>query len=401
MNNEPLAIPRLSLAERDRRYRAVREAMTADNLDVLICPASTARWEQTMADSRYLTTIGGFGTETLTIFPREGEVTAYVFNRSAFWLAAQGWVSDVRDGRNLWLKNIEERLSELKLTTGRIGIAGLSGLTRTPDGIIPYATVEGVKQAFPRAEIVNATALMSRVRQVKSAEEIELLRRATAIAEAMVGTLADLKPGDTERTAFANMTHKLIVEGGDLPAMMIIGSGPDLQHGMFVPTMRPLAARDVITGEVEARYAGYSGQIIRPVVLGQPRADFRELTGINVAVFNDVLTAMKAGATLGSVLGAYEAAVVRHGGGACKTAYPLMHARGLGDEYPTVLSPDDIAKHGDFKLEAGMAFVLKPRVAKKGVPTAQIGDMVVVGENGGIRLGHEALGLKELPWSGS
>jgi Xaa-Pro dipeptidase len=401
MNNEPLAIPRLSLAERDRRYRAVREAMTADNLDVLICPASTARWEQTMADSRYLTTIGGFGTETLTIFPREGEVTAYVFNRSAFWLAAQGWVSDVRDGRNLWLKNIEERLSELKLTTGRIGIAGLSGLTRTPDGIIPYATVEGVKQAFPRAEIVNATALMSRVRQVKSAEEIELLRRATAIAEAMVGTLADLKPGDTERTAFANMTHKLIVEGGDLPAMMIIGSGPDLQHGMFVPTMRPLAARDVITGEVEGRYAGYSGQIIRPVVLGQPRGDFRELMGINVAVFNDVLTAMKAGATLGSVLGAYEAAVARHGGGACKTAYPLMHARGLGDEYPTVLSPDDIAKHGDFKLEAGMAFVLKPRVAKKGVPTAQIGDMVVVGENGGIRLGHEALGLKELPWSGS
>jgi len=114
-----------------------------------------------------------------------------------------------------------------------------------------------------------------------------------------------------------------------------------------------------------------------------------------------VLTAMKAGVTLGSVLSAYEAAVTRHGGGACKTAYPLMHARGLGDEYPTVLSPDDIAKHGDFKLEAGMAFVLKPRVAKKGVPTAQIGDMVVVGESGGIRLGREALGLKELPWRGA
>jgi Xaa-Pro aminopeptidase len=400
MNNEPLAIPRLSLAERDRRYRAVRAAMTADNLDVLICPASTARWEQTMADSRYLTTIGGFGTETLTIFPRAGEVTAYVFNRSAFWLAAQGWVSDVRDGRNLWLKNIEERLGELKLATGRIGIAGLSGLTRTPDGIIPYATVEGMKQAFPRAAIVNVTELMSRVRQVKSAEEIELLRRATAIAEAMVGTLADLKPGATERTAFANMTHRLIVEGGDLPAMMIIGAGPDA-HGMFVPTLRPLAKRDVITGEVEGRYAGYSGQIIRPVVLGEARGDFRELMGITVAVFNDVLAAMKNGVTLGNVLGAYEAAVARHGGGAGKTAYPLMHARGLGDEYPTVLSPDDIAKHGDFKLEAGMAFVLKPRVAKKGVPTAQIGDMVVVGESGGIRLGREALGLKELPWSGS
>jgi len=106
MNNEPLAIPRLSLAERDRRYRAVRGAMAAENLDVLVCPASTARWEQTMADSRYLTTIGGFGTETLTVFPGKGEVTAYVFNRASFWLAAQDWVTDVRDGRNLWLKNL-------------------------------------------------------------------------------------------------------------------------------------------------------------------------------------------------------------------------------------------------------------------------------------------------------
>ncbi|HEY1507313.1 MAG TPA: hypothetical protein VGF92_23630, partial [Stellaceae bacterium] len=128
------------------------------------------------------------------------------------------------------------------------------------------------------------------------------------------------------------------------------------------------------------------------------RGDFRELMAITVAVFDDVLGGMKAGATLGSVLGVYEAAVGRHGSGACKTAYPLMHARGLGDEYPTVLSPDDIAKHGDFKLEAGMAFVLKPRVAKKGVPTGQIGEMVVVGESGGIRLGREVLGLKELPW---
>jgi Xaa-Pro aminopeptidase len=167
---------------------------------------------------------------------------------------------------------------------------------------------------------------------------------------------------------------------------------------MFVPTMRPLVSGDIITGEVEGRYAGYSGQIIRPVSLGAARGDVRELTAITVAVFNDVRAAMKAGVTLGSVLGAYDAAVAKHGGGACKTAYPLMHARGLGDEYPTVLSPDDIAKHGDFKLEAGMAFVLKPRVAKKGVPTAQIGDMVVVGDSGGIRLGVKPLGLWELPW---
>ena len=74
-------IPQISLAERDRRYKLVREKMAAEGLDILLLPANTSRWEQTMADSRYLTGIGGFATEVLTIFPAEGPVTAYVFNR--------------------------------------------------------------------------------------------------------------------------------------------------------------------------------------------------------------------------------------------------------------------------------------------------------------------------------
>ena len=397
MSAEPL-LPQISLAERDRRWRLVRARMAEERLDILILPASTSRWEQTMADSRYLTTIGGFGTEALTLFPREGEVTAYVFNRAAFWRKAQAWVGDVRDGRNEWLRNIRERLGELGFSSGRIGIAGLSGLTRTPDGIIPHATVAGLRDAYPAAEIVNATALMSRARQVKSAEEIAIMTRATAIAEAMVGTLAALKPGDGEREMYGAMVQKLVIEGGELPAMILIGSGPELAHGNFPPTSRRLAAGDLIVGEVEGRYAGYSGQIVRPAVLGEPAPEYRALVDIAVLCFHDVLAAMHAGATLSGVLAAYEAAVERHGGGRCRPAYPLMHARGLGDEYPTVLSPDDVAKHGDFRLEAGMVFVLKPRAARAGVVTAQIGDTIVVGDSGGRRLGSGELRLIELAW---
>lgn len=399
MDETPL-VPKLSLAERDRRYRLVRARMKAERLDVLILPASTSRWEQSMADSRYLSSIGGFGTETLTIFPLEREVTSYVFNRADFWKGLQDWVSDVRDGRNLWLDNIRERLNELHFTAGRIGIAGLSGPTRTPDGLIPYVTVEGLQKAYPGAAIVNATVMMRELRGIKSAEEIELMRRATEIGEAMVGTLANLRPGDRESKIYALMIEKLVSEGGEMPAMIIIGSGPHIGHGNFVPTARRLANGDIITGEVEGRYAGYSGQIVRPAVLGARKPDYRELLDITIACFHDVLASLKAGNTLGSVLKAYEAAIVKHGGGRCKGAYPLMHARGLGDEYPTVLSPDDVAKHGDFRLEAGMVFVLKPRVALSGVPTAQIGDTVVVGENGGVRLGRAPLRLIELPWAG-
>ena len=85
-------IPQLSIQERDRRYQIVRAEMAKRGIDVLLLPANTGRWEQLQGDSRYLTSIGGFATEVFTVFPREGDVTAYIFNRAGWWKQAQKWV---------------------------------------------------------------------------------------------------------------------------------------------------------------------------------------------------------------------------------------------------------------------------------------------------------------------
>src|SRR5437867_12736414 len=114
-------IPQLSLAERDRRYRKVRTEMARQGLDCLLLPANSGRWEQLQADSRYLTSIGGFATEVFTVFSLNGEVTAYVFNRAGWWKGAQSWVEDVRDGHNHWEENASERLKEMGFKKGTIG----------------------------------------------------------------------------------------------------------------------------------------------------------------------------------------------------------------------------------------------------------------------------------------
>jgi len=387
--------PRLSLAERDRRYGLVRAAMSRDGIDVLILPASTARWEQTMADSRYLSAIGGFGTEALTVFGHDF-VSSFVFNRSEYWRQAQNWVSDVRDGHNKWGKSLVERLDEAGFRNGTLGIAGLSGLTRSPDGIIPFTTIAALQQTFPAARIADATDLMRNIRAIKSAEEIGIMTHATAIAEAMVDSLDALAPGDTDKDVFRHLTNTLLARGGELPAMIIIGSGPDLGHGNFVPTDRRLMSGDIVIGEVEGRYEGYSGQIIRPITLGAPRPDYDDLTKVASACFHDILDVMKPGATLGDVMRTYRKSIDRHGKGSGKVAYPLMHARGLGDEVPVVVTPKDGDDLVDFRLEQGMVFVLKPRAARDGVPTAQVGDMVVVEAQGGRRLGRGLLEVTHL-----
>src|SRR5918994_1283630 len=187
-------IPQLSLQERDRRYKVVRAEMARRAMDCLLLPANSGRWEQLQADSRYVTSIGGFATEVFTVFPLEGEVTAYIFNRAAWWKQAQNWIQDVRDGRNRWGENAIERIKELGLEKGTIGIAGLAGLFRAPEGIIPFSSVKAIQDAFPQAKLVNATEMMQEIRAVKSAKEFSFPELPPFIIEktieAMVQTAA-------------------------------------------------------------------------------------------------------------------------------------------------------------------------------------------------------------------
>jgi hypothetical protein len=117
--------------------------MAKHGIDCLLLPANTGRWEQLQGDSRYLTTIGGFATEVFTVFPREGDVTAYIFNRAAWWKQTQRWVADVRDGRNRWGQNAIERI--MNRLAKHHGIRP-AGLFRAPEGII--LTGESDSDAF-------------------------------------------------------------------------------------------------------------------------------------------------------------------------------------------------------------------------------------------------------------
>lgn len=359
---DTIEIPRLTTAERDRRYRLVRERMDREGLDALILPANVTRWEQMMADSRYITTIGGFGTETLTIFPREGEVTAYVFNRASFWKSAQDWVTDVRDGRNHWAENAIERLGECVPKPRRVGISGLAGLIRSPDGIIPWTTVELIKRAFPATEFVDATRLIQEVRSVKSAEEMALMRRSAAIIEAMIGTMtAAARAGVRERDVYAGMVHTLLANDGELPSMLIFGSGPGIGHGQFVPTSRRIQRGDLLVNEIEGRYAGYSAQAVAPLSIGPASAAYVDLLRVARDAFEAIRQAMTPGTPIGTLMDAYTRTVETGGKGKYKWAHPMMHARGLGDESPALLSDDDIERFRRVDLREGMTFIVKPR----------------------------------------
>ena len=94
-------LPKFSSAERDRRWRRVRELMQREKLDAIIGFPNQSHWDQFQADIRYLTHIGGHQTEAAVVFPLVSEPTAFVRggNEIEWWSIAQDWLKDIRPSR--------------------------------------------------------------------------------------------------------------------------------------------------------------------------------------------------------------------------------------------------------------------------------------------------------------
>src|SRR5215470_13672436 len=108
--------PRFSLAERDRRWKAVREKMVAQNIAVIVTPQNTGHSMDFQANTRYLTHCGGGGdADIAAVFPLTGDVTAIATTANPRWTVTQDWTSDVREARRNYGAKIVERLKELKV----------------------------------------------------------------------------------------------------------------------------------------------------------------------------------------------------------------------------------------------------------------------------------------------
>src|ERR671919_878153 len=206
--------PRFSLAERDRRWKAVRELMRRDRIDVIVTPQNTGHSMDFQANTRYLTHCGGGGdADIAAVFPLNGAVTAIATSAAARWPTVQDWTTDVREARREYGKIIVERLKELNVERGRIGITGLGEFegTRTPEGTILYGTWKQIREAFPQAELVDATALLAEVRYVKSQEELDALTRSMEIIElAFEAEIAAARPGVKDWDVWAATQYALM-----------------------------------------------------------------------------------------------------------------------------------------------------------------------------------------------
>ncbi|MFL5325358.1 MAG: M24 family metallopeptidase [Microvirga sp.] len=123
------------------------------------------------------------------------------------------------------------------------------------------------------APLTDASHLVTRLRAVKSAEEIAHVRRAAALAnEADAAALAHIRAGADEGDILAAQHAAIFRGGGDYPGNeFIIGSGADALLCRYKAGRRTLATRDQITLEFAGAYRHYHAAIMRTVPVGDPK----------------------------------------------------------------------------------------------------------------------------------
>src|SRR6187401_2515014 len=167
MQPSKLPVARFSVAERDRRWAAVRANMAREGVDALVCVYHTGHHNHWQADLQYLTQIGGNNVDASLVFPLEGEPTGFVINPFYEGPAAHDWMSDFRPTRRAWGDMISERIKELHLE----------------NGTIPSGTLDRIRELLPDAKIVNGTWICQEPRMRKSAEEVQFLDKSIELIE--------------------------------------------------------------------------------------------------------------------------------------------------------------------------------------------------------------------------
>lgn len=164
------------------------------------------------------------------------------------------------------------------------------------------ATYHALRSGLPDARFVDVRHLGWELRLVKSDAELELMKAAARIADAvMAATIADLRTGMSARSVAATAAEHVVRRGGDpeIVARVAVGRGWDFLHDLDVD--RQVGAGDALHIELAPSYGGYSARLMRSVVIGDVDDDRRRVAERLIAVQDAQISAMRSGADAAAV----------------------------------------------------------------------------------------------------
>ena len=271
------------------------------------------------------------------------------------------------------LQVLAEFLGELGLSGARIGIEL---------GYLPAADFARLKKAMPGATFEACDDIFARLRQRKTAQEIDLLRHLSRIADrAITDAIAAVRPGDTEMDLAAHLTRNVYEFGAQQFKLMIVATGERSQLPNVGPTARRLVRGDVCRVEIFAMVDGYHAGVCRTAVVQEAPPHAEDIWRLLTECKHMILDRLKPGASCREIYNTFIAKL------ATKKLPPISFVgHGIGlflHEDPYLGHTPIIGSAKDAALEAGMVLGFEPLCYRTGYGFGvQNKDMVAVTESG-------------------
>ncbi len=227
-------------------------------------------------------------------------------------------------------------------------------------------------------ELKAESGLVERMRVVKSEEELQLLRKSTALNEKVFQSVYNtIEPGMTEREIALALELTMREMGAEGPSFdTIVAFGTNAARPHAVPTDRELQAGDLVLIDMGLVYQGYCSDMTRTFVAGKPDQTFLERHRLVRRAMLAGINAIRAGVTGFDVDHAARQVLIDAG-------YGDFFGHGLGHGVGIAVHEEPrLSSRNRKKLQAGMVVTVEPGIYLAEWGGIRLENMAIVTEDG-------------------
>src|ERR1043166_2688850 len=330
------------------RYERAQALMDSNGLDALVVSEKNNYWYFSGLISYQLDHIQ---RPQICILPKSGKPLLLVYGNDKAKAKALPWVGEVRAYTDVPFPEamIAGSLKEMGLGEAKLGFE-LGDDQRLG---FPANYLLRLTEALPKAEIKDGTAALTEMRVIKSAPEIEFMRKACEISvKAYDRCLPQLHPGMTRHEIADKLYISMIEEGAHPrhPGFLMLNSSTRYDD-------RRYNKGDRMVADFGACYEGYYGDITRMAIFGAATEEHPNHPRMACRLIDRCFEAMQPGSPIAEISRVANRELLKRGYQTVESPKRIGHGIGMSRAEPPSLNEVETELY-----RPGMVLALEPKV---------------------------------------
>ncbi len=244
---------------------------------------------------------------------------------------------------------------------------------------LSFAEYKRIKEELNKnGDFVPTYGLVEELRQVKTAEELEKIRKATQITIKALRFIKDfISPGKKETEVAAELERFIRYHGARSSAFdIIVASGPNSSFPHHLTSRRKIRNNEPVLVDMGVEYMGYKSDLTRVFFLGRIKPIIKKIYGIVREAQDRAIKETKPAVQMSQIDTAARQYITKRGYGGF-FGHNTGHGIGLEVHESPRISPKE-----SNKLNSGMIFTVEPAIYLPGKFGIRLEDMVLITQKG-------------------